>query len=250
MKQATPTIAAQRSIRERQVQKVSPYLPVPSIDYRETKVVEASAETWRRRKLVVATDGRMAEQFRNLRTSVLRRLKANNSSTLAITSPTPRSGTSLIAANLAVGLALATSHTVLLVDLDLRRPTLHEMFGIPLQPGLTNHLFEAVPLSQCLVNPGLDRLVVLPAGTKITRPSDILLSNVVADLANELKTRYSDRLVLFDLPSVLAGDEAQAFLPLVDCYLMTIKAGFTRRDDLERAVEVLGGNLLGTVLNS
>ena len=250
MKQATPTIAAKPGIRERQLQKVSRYLPVPGIDYRETKVVEVSAETWRRRKLVVATDGQMAEQFRNLRTSVLRRLKANNISTLAITSPTPRSGTSLIAANLAVGLALATSHTVLLVDLDLRRPTLHEMFGIPLQPGLTNHLFEGVPLSHCFVNPGLDRLVVLPGGTKITRPSDVLLSNVVADLAHELKTRYSDRLVLFDLPSVLAGDEAQAFLPLVDCYLMTVKAGLTRRDDLERAVEVLGGNLLGTVLNS
>ena len=71
MKQVTPTIAAPRSIRERQVQKVSPYLPVASIDYRETKVVEVSAETWRRRKLVVATDGRMAKQFRNLRTSVL-----------------------------------------------------------------------------------------------------------------------------------------------------------------------------------
>ena len=54
----------------------------------------------------------------------------------------------------------------------------------------------------------------------------------------------------FDLPSVLGSDDAQAFLPLVDCYLMAIKAGITRRDDLERAIEVLGGNLLGTVLNS
>jgi capsular exopolysaccharide synthesis family protein len=250
MKPATPTIAAKRGIRELQLQKVNRYLPVAGIDYRETKVVAPSAETWRRRKLVVAADGQQAEQFRTLRTSVLRRLKADNRSTLAITSPTPRSGTSLIAANLAVGLALATSHTVLLVDLDLRRPALHDLFGISLQPGLTNHLFEGVPLSQCLVNPGLDRLVILPAGTPISCPSDVLLSNVVADLANELKTRYADRLVLFDLPPVLGSDDAQAFLPLVDCYLMAIRAGITRKDDLERAVEVLGGTLLGTVLNS
>src|SRR6266511_517630 len=109
MKPATPTIAVKRSIRERQLQKVSRYLPVPCIDYRETKVVAPSAETWRRGTLVVATDGQVAEQFRTLRTSVLRRLNANKSSTLSITSPTPRSGTSLIAANLAVGLAFATS---------------------------------------------------------------------------------------------------------------------------------------------
>jgi protein-tyrosine kinase len=250
-KPAIESIAAVPQPVHQASRRVKQLLPIPGIDYRKTRVVAADARIWRRGKIVVDDlDSESATTFRMLRTSVLQRLVVRGYSSLAITSPRAGGGTTLVAANLAVGLAIATSHTVLLVDLNLRRPALHRLFGIECRPGLTDHIFDGVDLSDCLVNPGLDRLVILPAGGRVRSSSEILLSRRGAELAHELKTRYPDRLVVYDVPSVLGSDDAQAFLPLVDSYLMVVKSGETRQADVRRSVEILGGKLLGTVINS
>lgn len=222
----------------------------PTFRYRETRVVVPDHQTIRNARLIAATRGRTADKIRFLRTSVLQQLSRYGYTTLAVTSPNRGDGKSLIAANLAVALSLVARHTVLLVDLDLRSPTLHTLFGFDAEPGLTNHLLDAIPLSRCLVNPGLNRLIVLPAGRQIDCSSEVLLLNAVSSLAHELKTRYPERLVLYDLPAVLATDDAHAFMGLVDCYMMVVRAGSTPQKDFEQALEMLcDGVLLGTVLN-
>ena len=101
-----------------------------------------------------------------------------------------------------------------------------------------------------LFNPGIERLVVLPAGRPTPNSSELLSSPKMAALVNELKSRYPSRIIVFDLPPMLSTDDALAFSPYVDAALLVVEDGGTTKDELVRAVEMLGDTaLLGTVLN-
>ncbi len=219
--------------------------------YRETRVVAAPGPALRDRRVI---SGLLADElgdtFRVLRTQVLQRMDQARHTTLAVVSPGRGEGKSLTAANLAVGLAMQVSRTVLLVDVDLRRPAVHRYFGIEAEPGLVDHLVDDVPLARCLVNPGLARLVLLPAGRPLHGSSELLTSPKMIGLAAELKARYPDRIVVYDLPPMLASDDAIAFLTSVEDCLLVVQDGLTRKDDVKRAIELLNGcRLIGTVLN-
>jgi Mrp family chromosome partitioning ATPase len=126
----------------------------------------------------------------------------------------------------------------------------HTFFGIPRAPGLQDYLAEDATLAECLVNPGIERLVVLPGGSPLHRSSELLLDPKTAALAGELKSRYPERIVLYDLPPVLVADDAIAFLRHVDACLLVIEDGGTAKSDLIQALELLPpAKLLGTVLN-
>jgi Mrp family chromosome partitioning ATPase len=216
-----------------------------------TRVVAVSPAMLRENRVIAgfAKDPR-ADLFRMLRAQVLQGLAAVHGTTLGICSPNPGDGKTTIAANLAVSLAMDSNHTVLLVDLDLRQPKLSECFGLSPQIGMNDYLFEGAPLSECLVNPGIDRLVLLPAGQPLSNSSEALTSPQMVSLARELKARYPDRLVIYDLPPLLASDDALVFLPLIDAPLLIVCEGLTSAGDVRRAVELLDQRkLLGTVLN-
>lgn len=192
----------------------------------------------------------LVDVFRILRTQVLHRMNALEANTLAITSPGMSEGKTLIAANLAISLSQFARHTVLLVDLDLRRPGVHKLFAIDQEPGLTNHLLSDTPLAECLVNPGIERLVLLPSGAPLRASSETLSSEKMATLSKELKNRYPDRLVIYDLPPLLPTDDALVFLKYVDCSLLVVEEGRTQRPEIERALDLLDEHEpIGTVLN-
>lgn len=220
--------------------------------YRTTRVVAVDRARWKENRLI--TDDpesiQLADAFRILRTRVYQRMSAINARTLAITSPNMNEGKSVVAANLAISLTQFAEHTVLLVDVDLRRPSLHKTFGIEPKPGLSDYLVDDTPLSECLVSPDVGGLVVLPAGSPLARSSEALSSTRMAALADELKNRYPDRIVLYDLPPLLPTDDALVFLPFADAALLVIEEGRTRAPEIERAVDMLEScHLLGTVLN-
>ena len=234
----------------------APALAEPSagampISYSDTRVVDIDPASLRERRLIIGPDGdALADIFRILRTQVLQRLVASNYTTLAVISPNPGEGKSLIAANLALGITRYKNHTVLLVDLDLRRPNVHRMFGLRPEVGLTDFFLNDVPLARCLINPRIERLVVLPAGSPLASSSETLSSPKMVHLADELKSRYPDRIVIYDLPPLLTTDDALVFLRHVDCCLLVVEEGSTRVGDIERALELLEGrDLIGTVLN-
>jgi Mrp family chromosome partitioning ATPase len=137
------------------------------------------------------------------------------------------------------------------VDLDLTRPSVHEVFGIDVKSGLTDHFTRGVPLADCLVNPGLERLVLLPAGTVSRHSSELLGSTMMRNLFEELTARYPERIILFDLPPVLVSDDAISFLRNTGCCaLFVMEAGTSRTAEAERAFELLEDCLvIGTVLN-
>lgn len=204
-------------------------------------------------KRIVAMSGRdsAATAYKVLRTHVLQRMRANNWKTLGVTSPTMGNGKTVTTINLAVTLARDQKHTVLAVDLDLRRPSMASYFFDRPVPGLSDYITDDSPIEELLVNPGIDRLVILPGNHSFTHSSEILSSPKMIDLVNEIKGRYPDRLVLFDLPPVLAGDDVMAFAPYVDALLLVVEEGKTTKEELSSAYALLdqGANILGTVLN-
>ncbi len=170
---------------------------------------------------------------------------------LGVTSAGAREGKSLTSINLALSLAREHNYTVLLVDTDLRRPAIAKYLGIAPRFGLLDHFENGQPIANLLVHPGIERLVVLPEVKTNENSSEILSSKKMKALIEEMKTRYSSRLIVFDLPPVLAGDDVLAFSQNLDALLLVVEDGSTDSDELSRAVDLLDGiNLVGTVLNN
>lgn len=219
--------------------------------YTQTQRHETVASELRDRRLVIGEESsQQADAYKMLRTQVLQRLRANGWNSLAVVSPDGGAGTSLTAANLAISLVREVRHTVLLVDVNLRQPALHALFGYPASAGLSEYLTQDIELGPLLFSPGIERLVVLPGGTPVLNSSELLSSPRMTRLMAELKNRYPERIVLYDLPAALAGDDVLAFSPHVEACLLVAEEGRTSRDDLERTVDLLHATpILGTVLN-
>lgn len=221
------------------------------VRYTMTKMVEVTPATLLENRIIAALpEHKFKDSYRMLRTRVLQTMRNNNWTSVAVTGPATGCGKTLTAINLAVSLAMEVTHTVLLVDLDLRKPTVHKYFGYAPEQGLSDYLTSDVPLHQLLFTPGIDRLVVLPGHNALPNSAEMLRSPRMIALVNELKTRYPDRLIVYDLPPILAADDALAFSPYTDCILMVAESGGTKKDDLQKAYEIVkNAPLVGTVLN-
>jgi protein-tyrosine kinase len=204
------------------------------------------------RKLVIGASGRgeVYSAYNLLRTQIIKRLQENGWNTVAITSPSRASGNTLTAINLAISIARDFSYTVLLVELDLVNPSFRQIFGFKQREGIVDHLLHDVPIPEIMLNPGIDRLVVIPAGSPVANSSELLSSPKMSRLVDEFKLRYEHLIVLFDLPSVLATDDAMAFSSFVDCALLVVEEGETRVNEVRRALDYLRcTKILGVVLN-
>ncbi len=205
----------------------------------------------RNRIVAHRTHSAEADIYRQLRTKVLQIMNASGHKTLAITSPYYGDGKTTVALNLGISIAFDLKQTVLLVDLDLRKPTLHKYLGIKPRAGLTDHLMRGTPLNQCLMRLPFKRTSLLPVRAALDRSSELLGSPKMTDLAKELKSRYPDRLIIYDMPPVLAQDDPIAFLPQVDAVLVVVRDGSTRPYDIKRCLGALSNaNVIGTVLNN
>ena len=229
----------------------APSLPEHTFVYTQTRVAPVSADWFRQHRVLAALhNDAVSDAYKVLRTSVLQRMRANGWSSLAVTSPDRGAGKTLTAVNLAVSMAGEVNNSVLLVDLDLRRPHVHRYFADEKLPGISDYLMGDKPLNDILFNPGIDRLVVLPGHKPFANSSEMLSSPRMVQLANELKSRYPSRIVLYDMPPLLECDDVMAFAPHVDAVLLVVGEGGTTREELARAAEVIAElNLIGTVLN-
>jgi Mrp family chromosome partitioning ATPase len=223
-----------------------------SIQYSRTKVFMPPPGHLERNRIMNPDAAEpAAAAYRMLRTQVLQRLDAHAWRTLAIFSAGADDGKTTTAINLAVNMAIDRSHTVLLVDFDFKRPTLADRLGLTPEFGADDALTGRAPLEDCLYHPqGFDRLVVLPARAALSNSSEVLAGPRNRALVDELRARYPERVIIFDLPPVLHADDALSFAPLVECGLVVAAEGRTRRNDLVRTIELLSKTpLIGTVLN-
>ena len=203
------------------------------------------------RILPAGAAGRHGAPYKMLRTQVLRRLDKLGANSLAVVGTAADTGKTLTAINLAVAIAADPERHALLVDLDLRRPRVHRRFGIEPVSGIDDHLRRGTPIRESLVRiAGYDRLVVLPAREPSPDSSELLSAMRTEELIAEMRGRYEDRVLVFDLPPVLQADDALAFAKHVQAVLVVVGEGRTRRDDLLRTIELLGDvPIIGTVLN-
>ena len=221
------------------------------IHYTYTRQVAVEMDSLRRYRLTVnGTDQTLGEAYKLLRTHVLHRTKREGRNTLMVTSPLPNEGKTLTTINLAISISQKVGQTVLLVDGDLRNPSIHRYLDLPSGPGLVDYLVSGDPIAESLVHPeGLANLVVLPAGRPTSEATELLSSPAMVELVKELKHFYPDRYVLFDLPPLLYADPL-AFAPLVDGIILIAEAGRTPREEIVRAIELLKEfPVLGFVLN-
>ncbi len=235
--------------------------------YTTTRVLQRNDAALRAHRVLIGDrDDPSTRAIKRLRTLVLQQFRARSLTTLALTSPRSGAGTTCTAVNLAVSLARELEHTVCLVDLNWQRPSVAACFGAdststfddratsqlspPMRHTLVDVLDGQCSIAQALFNPGIPRLVVLPGGIAGTRAAELLASGAVAALVQELRRRYPDRFLIFDLPPLLSHDDAMAFLPNVDATLLVVRAGRTARDDIRAAIGMLDQQrLLGVVLN-
>ena len=245
---STPTSEIPRTLRESGVTAVPPN----QIVYTTTRVFPPEAAMLESKRVVnPASHDAAAAAFRMLRTQVVQRMDENGWRSLAILSPGADDGKTTTAINLAINLANDRRHTVLLVDCDLRRPTIGSRLGINPEFGIDDLLQGDAVVEQCLYHPeGFDRLVILPARLTLAGSSEALSGPKGRELVTDLRSRYPERIIVFDLPPVLGTDDALAFLPLLECGLVVVAERTTHRDDLVRCMELLRKTpLLGTVLN-
>ena len=224
----------------------------PRIQYTDTRVVPAARLALHERVGVVRSDrSELAEAFKMLRNQVLQRMRTDGHRVLAVTSPRPIAGKSLSALNLALAIAADFDSTALLVDADLSGQGLQCLFGLDHAPGLGDHLLSGVPIPELLVNPGIERLVFLPAGSAaVAQSAELLSTRVTRDLIAEMKARYDDRIIVVDLPAALSTADALAFLPLADTTLVVIEEYTTRMADMESLAALLAPfELVGTVMS-
>lgn len=221
------------------------------VTYSQTRQMQLKNNILDNNRVVVALkDEKIVAAYKVLRTRLLQKLKANRWNSFGVTSARSGAGSTLSAVNIAVTLAQELTHSVLLVDFNLKNPGICKTLGFLPEFGLENYLFDDVPLDQILVNPNLDRLVVLPCKESVSDASELMTSPRVIELVDELKSRYPARIVVFDLPPVLEGDEVLSFSSCIDALLLVIQENGTTKEDLGLMSELLKGvPIIGTLLN-
>jgi capsular exopolysaccharide synthesis family protein len=204
-------------------------------------------------QLITLTDPRSpaSEAYRTLRTNLYFSSLDRALETLVVTSAAPGEGKSTTLGNLAVTLAQGDRRTIL-VDADLRRPSLHTFFDADNSHGLTTMAVEDEALAEPpLLSTGVENLWLLPSGPLPPNPAEILGSGRMQEIIEALKGRAD--MVLFDAPPVVAVTDAAVLGTKVDGVLLVISAGRTRREHALRAKELLERvkvRLVGAVLNN
>ena len=188
--------------------------------------------------------------FDSLRTQVLQKMEESNWRTIAIVSPTPESGKSVIAINLAISIAQQPQKTAMLVDFDFRKPRVAQYLGIKREKSINNFLAGDAELSEIIVNPSIARLTIVPTNKPVSQSSETLSSSSIQKLIIELKERYESRIVIFDSPPLLNADDAMVLLPQVDCVLLVVGNGQNTESEIAEAMRLLTkSNILGVVVN-
>ena len=190
-----------------------------------------------------------SEAFRALRTNILFSAADGGPRSIVVTSTGPGEGKTMVAGNVAIGLA-QTGQRVLLIDADMRRPRAHELFGVPVEPGLSNLLVGASKPSEVVQASGVENLWIMPAGKTPPNPAELLGSRRYANLTGSLGGHFD--CVVIDTPPVMAVTDAVVVAHLASGVLFVIAADATSRQAAQTALDQLEhaqARFLGAVLN-
>lgn len=212
---------------------------------------KTKTETSKMRHLITQLNPRspIAEQYRTVRTNLQFSNVDQSLQAILITSPGPAAGKSLTAANLAVVYAQQEKKT-LLIDCDLRKPTVHYTFRLNNLNGLSNVLINESTLDEAVQTSDIEHLDILTSGPIPPNPAELLASKRMRELLEEAKETYD--FIIFDTPPVLAVADAKVLATIVDGTLLVVRSGETEIEDAEKTKEEMEqaqAPILGVVLN-
>jgi len=198
--------------------------------------------------LVPPPDSFAAEQFRKLRTEIF--LKSDNPHRIIlVTSAVPQEGKSLVAMNLALTISKEIQRKVILIDGDLRRPSIR-LPNLHNSKGLSTYLSHDIPLSEILIKSGEENFWIIPAGPLSGKPSELLGSKRMGELLLSLKESEGETFVVIDSAPILSASESVMLSRMVDAVVFVVMADRTHREAVQRAIKSIDKQkIIGIVLN-
>ena len=193
-----------------------------------------------------ATRSKLADEFRVIKRPLIANamgrgsLTIENGNLIMITSALPGEGKSFTAINLAISIAMELDNTVMLVDADVARPSVLNMLGLPPAPGLLDVLDKnSVDISSVLMRTNIEKLSILPSGTQHPRATELLASDAMVRLLDDMANRYKDRIIVFDSPPLLLTTESRAIATHMGQIVLVVNAGHTLQSAVMQAVATI-----------
>lgn len=218
----------------------------------DTRVIRVSSEHLLKQKIFAISEKHaVSDEFKLLRTRIMQQIRPQGLNTILVTGFGPSDGKSTIAVNLAVSISKDLRQTTLLADLDFRDPDIQKIFGLDEEmSGLKDYFLNGTRLHEIFINPGIEKLRLLPAGGKVENAPEILGSPKMEKLVKELKLRYSDRIIIFDSPAVTVCPDSLIFSEYVDAILLVVRSSKTSRDEIREGLKLLPEEkIIGMVFN-
>ena len=248
--------AAPAILKPGQIEKAKSKL---DISYSKTKVQKVDNHILRNGKIFSHFhDAETIDQIKALRTQVLASLDKIKGNSFLVTSAKPCEGKTFTSINLGISIAQEMHRTVLIVDCDLKdhskkphKQFAQDFFGLEITKGLSDYLLGNAEISDILLNPGIERLVIVPAGKTLANSAELLSSQKMAMLVDDFKNRYpSDRIIIYDCSALLAHTDSLVMTKYVDGILLVVEEKRTNVEDIKKVMELLKDKpLIGSVLN-
>jgi exopolysaccharide/PEP-CTERM locus tyrosine autokinase len=187
----------------------------------------------------------LADQYRVLKRPLISNAMGRGADTvkhgnlIMVTSALPGEGKSFTSVNLAMSIAAELDHTVMLVDADVARPSVLRMLGLPAGPGLLDLLEGKADMADVLMRTNVDKLTLLPSGTPHSRATELLASEAMNQLLDDMATRYPDRIIIFDSPPLLLTTEARVLATHMGQIVMVVSAGRTLQASVQQALATI-----------
>ena len=221
--------------------------PAAAPERQPTRRVELDLARLKERGFITpdAPRSQIADEFRVIKRPILRNALESDGSNrprnlVMVTSALPREGKTFTALNLALSVAAEVNNTVLLIDGDVAHPMFEELLGVPREPGLLDLLTrDDVTVADALVKTNIDKLTVLPAGSRQSFATELLASEQMANLLRSLASRYPDRMIIFDSPPLLPTTEARVLASHMGQIVMVVAADATTQHAVSQALATI-----------
>lgn len=234
------------------VEETSPQPYSPPIQSKMVVKQNQASGKWNERLFKAVNDDTVIpEVFKTLRSKILHPLDGRPvPKTIMVASSIPREGKTFVTSNLGVSFASGMDQHCLLVDCDLRHPTLGPMFGIKNTLGLADHLRDEVDIGTLISKTSVQKLSVLPAGHAPLNPAELLSSSRMQKFIEEISSRYDDRIIIIDSPPMLMTAESIVLSGHVDGVILVIRQGKARKNEVQKCIDSVDeSKILGIVFN-
>lgn len=233
-------------------QKTQPTLSPATEHFHEESPQKTINKQWDERLLLTTSEEtQYADIFKRLRSKILHPAEGPPPRKILITSAVPTEGKGFVSANLGIALARGMGQHALIVDCDMRKPALGDMFGIQNDYGLADYLKKNIDLTHIIQKTDLPKLSIIPGGMRPSNPTELLDSQKMVKLISELTNRYHDRYILLDTPPNLIASETAILSKYVDGVVIVVRWGGSDREQVKKLVDAIEKNkIIGIVFNA